>query len=322
MRAGCRPFSGDAFALQSLCSDGGGGGGGVELGLQRRDLFRLGFGSGFGGAAVEPFPCRFAVDQFVVFAAIGRGVDDGGALSGGHWADAAARRGYEGTFDRRRRAIGHQKRDQSLADLQLGDGSADIDTGVGAKGFGRRFDGTLVARGEGAQRVLDAVAELPRDRFGNVDGVLTDEIDPDTFGAHQPHDLLHLVEQRFGGFVEQQMRLVEKEHQLGLFGVADFGEGAEQVRQQPEQESGVKPRALHQAVGSEDVDAAAPVAIDANEIGDVERWLPEEIVGALRVELEQLPLDAADAGLCHIAVFGAELGGIIGAERQHRLQVF
>ena len=90
--------------------------------------------------------------------------------------------------------------------------------GIGPEGLGGRLDRRLVARGEGAQRVLDAVAELAGDLVGNVDRVLGDEIDADALRADQPDDLLDLFEQRRRRVVEQQMRLVEEEAELGLVG--------------------------------------------------------------------------------------------------------
>ena len=104
-----------------------------------------------------------------------------------------------------------EQRHQRLADLQFGDRGRDIDAGIGAERLRRGLHRRLIARGEGAQRMLDAVAELARDRVGNVDRVLGDEIDADALRADQPHDLLDLVEQRLGRVVEQQMRLVEEE---------------------------------------------------------------------------------------------------------------
>ena len=78
---------------------------------------------------------------------------------------------------------------------------------------------------------------------GNVERVLGDEIDADALRADQAHHLLDLLEQRLGRVVEQEMRLVEEEHELRLLGIADLGQLLEQLRQQPEQEGGVEPRA-------------------------------------------------------------------------------
>src|SRR3546814_5305815 len=104
-------------------------------------------------------------------------------------------------------------------------------------GFGVGLYRLRVARGESAQRVLNAVAELARDILGNVDGVLRHEIDADALRADQAHDLLDLFSERGRRIVEQQMRLVEEEDELRLVGVADFGKRLEHLRQQPEQRS-------------------------------------------------------------------------------------
>ena len=58
------------------------------------------------------------------------------------------------------RAVGLQQRDQRLADLELGDRGRDVDRRIDAEGLRRRLDRLLVARGEGVELVLDAVAEL------------------------------------------------------------------------------------------------------------------------------------------------------------------
>ena len=60
----------------------------------------------------------------------------------------------------------------------------------------RRLDRLLVARREGAQGVLDAVAELAEHLVRHVERVLRDEIDADALGADQAHHLLDLLQQR------------------------------------------------------------------------------------------------------------------------------
>ena len=76
--------------------------------------------------------------------------------------------------------------------------------------------------------MLDAVAQLAKDIFGHVCGVLCDEIHAHALGADQPRHLFNLVDQRFGGVVKQQMCLVEEEHQFGFIGVADLGQFLEE----------------------------------------------------------------------------------------------
>ena len=89
---------------------------------------------------------------------------------------------------------------------------------IRAQRIGRRLHRPLVARRKCAQRVLDAVAELPEDGVGNVRRVMRHEIDADTFRADEPDDLLDLLDKRAGASVEQEMRLVEKKDELGLSG--------------------------------------------------------------------------------------------------------
>ena len=109
--------------------------------------------------------------------------------------------------------------------------------------------------------MLHAVAELREHGVGHVERVLRDEIDADALGADEADDLLHGIQQRLGRVVEQQVRLVEEEDELGLIGVAHLGQLLEQLRQHPQQERGVEPRAGHQLVGGQHIDDAAAVAV-------------------------------------------------------------
>jgi hypothetical protein len=109
---------------------------------------------------------------------------------------------------------------------------------------GGRLDGFLVARGEGAQGVLDAVAELAEDLFRHIQRVLRDEIDADALGADQADDLLDLVGQRLRRIGKQQVGFVEEENELGLVEVAGFRQLLEQFGEQPEQEGRVERRGV------------------------------------------------------------------------------
>ena len=104
--------------------------------------------------------------------------------------------------------------------------------------------------------MLDAVAELGQHGVGHVERVLGHEEDADALAAHQPHDQLDALEQHLRRLVEEQVRLVEEEHQLGLVEVADLGQLLVQLGEHPEQEGRVQARAGHQLVGGEDVDHA------------------------------------------------------------------
>ena len=68
-----------------------------------------------------------------------------------------------------------QEGDERLADAELQDGRFDIDLRILPEGLGRGPDRLLVARREGPEGVLDAVAELAQGDVGNVEGVLADE---------------------------------------------------------------------------------------------------------------------------------------------------
>ena len=118
------------------------------------------------------------------------------------------------------------------------------------------------------------------------------------------------------------MCFIKEEHQLGLVGIAHFGERFEQFGQQPQQEGRIKPRAVHQLVGRQDIHPATALAIQRDEIGDVEGRLAKERRAALAVEREQLALDRADTGLGHIAVLARKLVGIVRHPSQHCLQIF
>ena len=165
-----------------------------------------------------------------------------------------------------------------------------------------RLHRLLVARREGAQRVLHAVAELAQHLVGDVERILRDEIDADALASDQPHDLLDLLEQRRRRLAEQQMRLVEEEHELRLVAVADLGKILEELGEQPQQERRVQPRVLHQLVGRENVDDAPALRIGLHEVVDVEHRLAEEPLAALLLDLQQAALDRADRGRRDVAV--------------------
>ena len=90
-----------------------------------------------------------------------------------------------------------------FADAQLGDDGFDIQLRIFAHGGRGDFDRFLIARREGAQGVLNAIAQLTQNGVGNVDWVLCDEVHADAFGADQAHDLLDFLQQYFRRVVEQ-----------------------------------------------------------------------------------------------------------------------
>ena len=99
----------------------------------------------------------------------------------------------------------------------------------------------------------------------------------------------------FDASVEQQVRLVEEEHQLRLVHVADLGQVVEQVGQQPHQEGGEQRRPVLQVRQLEQRDDALAVAL-LHQVGGVELRLAEERLGALVGEPDQRPQDHPGGG--------------------------
>ena len=95
-------------------------------------------------------------------------------------------------------------------------------------------------RGEGAQRVLHAVAELAQHRVRYVERVLRHEVDAHALGSHQAHHQLDALDQRRGRVLKSRCASSKEEHQLGLIDVTHLGQGLEQLRQHPQQEGGVE----------------------------------------------------------------------------------
>jgi 3,4-dihydroxy 2-butanone 4-phosphate synthase/GTP cyclohydrolase II len=157
----------------------------------------------------------------------------------------------------------------SLADAQRGDGRLGVERrGSGGRSGPPQRTAFWSFGREGAQGVLHPVAELAEHAVGHVHRVLGDEVDTDALGADQPHHLLHLVHQHLRPWrvVEEQVRLVEEEHQHGLVRIAEFRQLLEQLRQQPQQEGGIELRAADQLVGGEHVDHARPSGVGAHQV--------------------------------------------------------
>jgi hypothetical protein len=209
---------------------------------------------------------------------------------------------------------------QRLADRQLGDGGLDVQAGLLPHGLGRGLDGLLVARREGAQGVLHPVAQLGQHAVGDVQRVLGHEIHAHALGPHQPHHQLDALDQHLGRLVEQQVGLVEEEHQLGLVGVADLGQLLEQLGQHPQQEGGVQARRDISLSAARMLMTPWPLTV-CMKVVDVQHRLAEELVAALGLDLQQPALDGAHAGGADVAVLGGELGCVLAHVLQHGAQV-
>ena len=215
-----------------------------------------------------------------------------------------------------------EQRDERFAYAHVGDRGLDVEAWIGAQRRRRSAHGFLVARREGAQRVLHAIAQLAEHRFGNVERVLGDEIHAHALGADQAHHLLDFFQQGGRRIGEQQVRFVEEEHELGLLGVADLGQLLEQLGKQPQQQCRVQLGRGHEPVGGEYVDDAASLAVGAHEVVDAQRRLAEKAVAALLLELEEPALYGAYGRARYVAVLG-EISFCVRADVvEHRAQVF
>ncbi|MNL51366.1 hypothetical protein D3C87_1744590 [compost metagenome] len=155
--------------------------------------------------------------------------------------------------------------------------------------------------------MLHPVAKLRQHGFRHVQRVLRHEIDAHTLGADQPHHLFHSFDQHLRRVVEQEMRLVEEEHQPRLVRIAHFRQRLEQFRQQPKQEGAVEPRVHHQLVGRQHRDRAAPVIGGAHDVLDLKRRLAEEMFRTLLLQHQQPALQRADRGFRDQAVLAGQL---------------
>lgn len=78
-------------------------------------------------------------------------------------------------------AFAFEGADEGFTDAKLSDDFFGAECGIDAEGGGGSFDGFLIARSEGTKGVLIAVAELSEDDIGDVERVLGDKKDSDTF---------------------------------------------------------------------------------------------------------------------------------------------
>ncbi|MCY1291948.1 hypothetical protein D9M70_411550 [compost metagenome] len=151
---------------------------------------------------------------------------------------------------------------------------------------------------------------------------MRDEVDAHALGSDEAHDLFDALRQHLRRIVEEQVRLVEEEHQLRLVRVAHLGQFLEQLRKQPKQEGRVKTRVHHQLVGRQHRNRAAPVIGRAHDVGDLQRRLAEEMLGALLLEDQEFALDRTDRGLGDETELIGKRAGIVAHVVEQRLQVF
>ena len=173
--------------------------------------------------------------------------------------------------------------------------------------------------------MLDAVAELGQDAVGDIGRVLGDEIDPDSLGADQAHDLFDLFQQGFGRVPEQQVGLVEEEDETRFLGVADLWQLFEQLGHQPQQEGAVQARAVHQPRRVQHIDLTQNTSLAVqrrpHHVGQFQSGFAEEGVAAVLFQLQQGALDRGDRGGGYIADLATDAGGVLGDIGQHRPKI-
>ena len=175
-------------------------------------------------------------------------------------------------------------------------------------GRDRRLQRLGVARREGAQRVLDAVAELGQHLVGHVVGQLGDEEDADALGADEAHGLRDLVEELLRRVLEQQVGLVEEEDELGLVEVADLGQRRSNSSASSHMRKVEKSLGLScTAASSRQLMTPSPSGVVRSRSVDRELGLAEEGVGALLLELDDRAQQHA-GGRRRQAADGLELG--------------
>ena len=157
-------------------------------------MFRRELLQGFVGREIVHRVFIVAVEDVVL--------EQAAALFGREWGKLRLRRQDEGAFHDAGHAFFIEEGHQCLAHAQFDNGFGHVQLRIAAEGFGGGLYRFLVARGEGAQGVLHAVAELAEDAVGQVERVLGNEIYAHAFGADEAHHLLDLFYQGRCGVVE------------------------------------------------------------------------------------------------------------------------
>jgi hypothetical protein len=77
------------------------------------------------------------------------------------------------------------------------------------------------------------------------------------------------------------MRFIEEEDEFGFLRIADLWQLLEQLGQQPQQESGVKARAVDETVGGQNIDRTEPFSVRVEKVRQLKRRLAKEFFCAL-----------------------------------------
>ncbi|MNZ66435.1 hypothetical protein D3C78_846600 [compost metagenome] len=136
--------------------------------------------------------------------------------------------------------------------------------------------------------MLHPVAKLSQHAVRDIGRTLGHEVDADPLGADEPHHQLDLLQQRLGRVVEQQVRLIEEEHQHGFVRIAHLGQLFEQLGQQPEQEAGIEPAGLGQPGRRQHIEMAVTGRVCLQQILDIQHGLAEEVIAPGTLQGEQI----------------------------------
>ncbi len=172
--------------------------------------------------------------------------------------------------------------------------------------------GFLIGRRVGAQRVLEAVAELRQHDFRHVGRRLRHKINADALGADQPHHLLDLVDQLLRRVAEEQVRFIEEEDELGLIRIADFRQLFPQARSSaragtPSRGAGFAPAVRTASTWI----VPLPSGRVRQQFFELERGFAEEAVGAVHFQLQHLRCSAAIDWRRDQAVLFADVLGVL-----------
>ena len=139
----------------------------------------------------------------------------------------------------------------------------------------------LVVGGERAQRMLNAGAELRSTSLGTSVGNWVQKNTPTPLDRISFTVCSTCSRNAFDASVEQQMGLVEEEHQLRLVDVTHLGQRREEIRQHPHQERREHHRPRRLLAELEQRDDAAALVVERIRALWLQLGLAEERVGTL-----------------------------------------
>ena len=86
---------------------------------------------------------------------------------------------------------------------------------------------------------------------------------------------------------EQQVSLVEDENEFGFFQITDFRQVLEQLRQQPEQKSGIEPGFSISSFAARMLMRPRPLESTVQQVGQVQCWFAEKRLPPFTLQRQQ-----------------------------------